>query len=105
MINTMTSNGIPDLAVVLISFVIFLCGFLGGYFAIEYRSDVFLGLIGGAAFATRIVLLRDNLLVPADFVNWLLIGLFGGLGLILSVFWQRLGIVSIDTFEFACSLY
>ncbi|KLO14870.1 hypothetical protein SCHPADRAFT_939150 [Schizopora paradoxa] len=92
-INTMSSNGIPDLAVVLVLFLLFLCGFVGGFFAIDFRSDVFLGLVGGASVAMRLVLLRDNLLIPVEFVNWLLIGLFGGLGFILSVFWQRLGVI------------
>ncbi len=43
-INTLSTNSISDLAIVLVLFVLFLCGFLVAFFTIEYRSDVFLGV-------------------------------------------------------------
>jgi hypothetical protein len=93
LINTVNSTGISDIILTAVILVIFVFGFILGLFEIGRLSGIaLLGIIGGLAFGIRIILLRDNLLVPLFFVNWLVIAAFGAIGGLLIIFKQRVGI-------------
>lgn len=62
---------------------------------IEYRVGVLsLGAAGGMSLAIRVVLMKEDLLVPIYYVNWIPVGVSGGIGLILSALTERWGVVS-----------
>lgn len=52
-----------------------------------------LGILGGMSIGIRIVLLRDGLLIPKYAANWFIVGILMIIGLGVTVFRQRFGLV------------
>src|SRR5262245_56095084 len=97
-INTMTSNGLSDIILTAVVLTIFVFGFIFGLFEIGRLPGItLLGVIGGLAVGIRVVLMREDLLVPIFIVDWVLVALFGFIGLVLVIFKQRAGIVSFSS--------
>jgi hypothetical protein len=92
----MDGVGISDIILTAIILANFAFGFIFGVFEIGRLAGItLLGIIGGLAFGVRIILLKDNLLIPLFLANWLTIGAFGAFGGMLILFKQRAGIVSV----------
>lgn len=80
-----------------------------GLFAIGVAVGVFeagrivglaaLGFCGGLSLGLRLALFRSGLLIHTFYVNWLIVALFGVLGLGVIVFRQRFGVVSGSTVD------
>lgn len=93
-INSVSASGVTDIAVTLATFLIFLVGFVVGFATIDYgMGAVFLGVVGGLSFGIRLVLLRDQLLIPIYFLNWALIALLGLIGGSIVIYRERVGVV------------
>ena len=60
------------------------------YYAI---GSLALGAVGGLSIGMRVVLLREGLLVPFFFINWVVVGVFGLLGSVAVVTNERIGVV------------
>jgi len=102
-INTVSSQGIPDIAIEGIVLAFFAMGFVIGLFDFGRIAGIAcLGVVGGLALGMRIVIFKDALLVPQYFVNWLIVVAFGLCGLLLVLWSQRIGIIlctsSVGTF-------
>lgn len=70
-------------------------GFAIGLFRFgRIAGIVALGALGGLAIGVRIVLFGDNLLVGPFFVNWLIAGACGVVGVVLVFLVERFGVVS-----------
>lgn len=94
-INTVGEGDIADLVILAITVVLFVVGFIVGVITIEYRvGTAVLGTAGGMSIMMRIILMREELLVPVYYVNWLLCALFGAVGLVLVAWKERWGVVS-----------
>lgn len=92
----MNSTGVPDFLVFLLVLLLFGVGLGVGFLTVDYAiGSVMLGAVGGLSVGMRIVLLREGLLVPLFFVNWIIVGLFGLLGSIVVVTKERMGVVRI----------
>ena len=100
-INTMTSNGLSDIILTAVVLAIFVFGFIFGLFEIGRLPGItLLGIIGGLAVGIRVILMKEDLLVPIFIVDWVLVALFGVIGLVLVIFKQRVGIVSFSSNSF-----
>ncbi|KAL5490057.1 hypothetical protein ACEPAI_4890 [Sanghuangporus weigelae] len=93
-INTVGEGNISDLVILAIAVVLFLIGFVVGVITIDYFVGVLaLGAAGGMSVAMRAVLMREDLLVPIYYVNWILCGVFGAVGLFLAALTERWGVI------------
>jgi hypothetical protein len=102
--NAVNEHDLPDLVIVAIVFGFFFLGFILGLFEFARQGGLLvLAIIGGLAFGIRIVLFRDNLLVPIYWVNWLIVGVFGLLLPLGFIKFNRLIIVRTNVVE--CSGY
>ncbi|KAF7297891.1 SET domain-containing protein [Mycena chlorophos] len=108
-INSVDNTGLADIALTAIVLVIFAVGFAIGVFEFARLGAIAaIGLAGGTAFGIRVVLLRAGLLLPAaklydlNLLNWGIVGLFGAVGGLVLVRYQRYGLLfgcaSIGTF-------
>ncbi|KAF9529803.1 hypothetical protein CPB83DRAFT_852224 [Crepidotus variabilis] len=83
-VNSVGSDGIPDLVLNLVSLVFFAVGFFCGFFKWgRYVGMVCLGLEGGLALGVRFIILRPGLLVNGlDLfkLNWAIVLLLGAIG-------------------------
>jgi hypothetical protein len=97
-INTENSQGIPDMVLTLIIYIFFCVGVgLGAIIELGRLAGLaFIGITGGLSLGIRIVLFRSDLLVHIFFVNWVIIALFGLMGLVLLLFRQKIGIVCVS---------
>ncbi|KAL5532899.1 hypothetical protein ACEPAF_4673 [Sanghuangporus sanghuang] len=93
-INTVSEGDISDIVILAIAVVLFLIGFIVGVMTIEYLVGVLaLGAAGGMSLAMRAVLMREDLLVPIYYVNWILCSVFGAVGLFLALLTDRWGVI------------
>lgn len=93
-VNSMSASGVPDIAILLTTFIVFIIGVVIGIVTIDYGLGVvFLGVVGGLSFGIRLVLLRDGLLIPICFLNWMFIAFFGLAGGFTVVYRERIGVV------------
>ncbi|VDC05105.1 unnamed protein product [Peniophora sp. CBMAI 1063] len=109
LINTTTAPGISDTLLTLI-----VCGLMGGGFALGLFSFmriggiVLLSLLGGIAFGLRIVLLKDDLLIPLFAINWVLVAVMVPPSLALVIWRPRIGtlfgVTSTGTFLIALAV-
>nr|GAT49083.1 predicted protein [Mycena chlorophos] len=108
-INSVDNTGLADIALTAIVLVIFAVGFAIGVFEFARLGAIAaIGLAGGTAFGIRVVLLRAGLLLPAaklydlNLLNWGIVGVFGAVGGLVLVRYQRYGLLfgcaSIGTF-------
>ncbi|OCH90576.1 hypothetical protein OBBRIDRAFT_834892 [Obba rivulosa] len=102
-INSVSAGGIPDLVITILVLASFVVGFLIGVFEVgRVAGTTCLGILGGLAFGMRIVLFRAGLLVHVFPVNWVIIAVFGVIGLGLVIFARRVAITissaSVGTF-------
>ncbi|KAJ7072826.1 hypothetical protein C8F01DRAFT_1243852 [Mycena amicta] len=105
-INSVDQTGLADIFLTAILLVIFFVGFAIGVFEFARLGGITaVGLAGGIAFGIRIVLLREGLLVSSSQLyplNWAIVGVFGALGGLSLVWFQRYGLLfgcsSIGTF-------
>jgi hypothetical protein len=94
----MNSNGLSDIILTASVMAVFTFGFIFGVFEIGRVSGItLLGMLGGTAIGIRVILMKEELLIPIFFLNWLVIGVFGVIGGLLIVFKQRVGIVSFSS--------
>jgi len=102
-INTISSQGVPDLALDGIVWGFFVLGFVFGLFEFARIAGIAcLGAVGGIALGLRIVLFKNELIIHVIFVNWIVVIACGVCGLLLVLCAQRIGIMictsSIGTF-------
>lgn len=97
-INTVSSVGISDTALTIIVLGFFCAGFaLGAVELGRIAGITLLGITGGLALGVRIAIMKDGLLFSstgAYAVNWLPAVLFGAMGGLAMLRWQRAAIVS-----------
>ncbi|KAI0827994.1 hypothetical protein BC628DRAFT_1317116 [Trametes gibbosa] len=94
-INTVSADGLPDLVLTLITLGAFVIGFFIGVLNLGRMAGIWLlGVMSGLSIGIRIVLLRPGLLIPVYAANWIIIALLMIVGLAVTVFRQRLGLVS-----------
>ena len=106
LINAENASGIPDNIVILLTILLFCAGALIGFLFSEYGiGDFCLGAAGGLSVGIRIVLFRDDLLVPVFSVNWVIVGVFGVAGGLLVLFKRRTGIVRLSLQHSCCLSY
>lgn len=93
-ISTVSSDGIPDIALLGIVMGFFVLGSIIGFLDLGKIAGIaLLGILGGLSVGARAVLLKNGLLVGTLFVNWIIIA---GIGLVTGglILWkQRIGIV------------
>ncbi|KZV68753.1 hypothetical protein PENSPDRAFT_581964, partial [Peniophora sp. CONT] len=109
LINTMTAPGISDTLLTII-----VCGLMGGGFALglfpfmRIGGLALLGLLGGLAFGLRVVLLKENLLIPSFALNWVIVAVMAVPSLALVIWKPRIGtlfgVTSIGTFLLALAI-
>ncbi|KAF8055787.1 hypothetical protein FPV67DRAFT_1538916 [Lyophyllum atratum] len=91
-INSVNDVGVPDAILAAIVLAFFFLGFVLGLFEIGRVGGIAtLGISAGIAFGTRIMIVREGLLIPglaAHPANWVLVALLGAVGGIAMV-WQR----------------
>jgi hypothetical protein len=96
-INTVSSQGFPDIALDGIVFGFFALGFVLGLFEFARITGIAcLGALGGLAVGMRIVLFKSGLIVHVFFVNWIVISGCTVVSLLLLLRAQRIGIVSLS---------
>lgn len=118
-INTVSSNGLPDIVLTIITLAFFSFGFILGLFEIgRIGGIILLGITGGLAFGIRIVLLRDGLLFQGNMgvgddtvldgspglfsANWAIIAVLGAVGGLTLIWWQRINIVRVPVSKLHC---
>jgi len=104
--NTVSAPGLSDILVTLLSLALFVVGFAIGVF--EFARLVAIALLaitGGVAFGTRIILIKDGLLLSNDNLYAVNLAIIGVLGVAfgLTIIWSQragilLGCASIGTF-------
>ncbi|KIM82473.1 hypothetical protein PILCRDRAFT_820332 [Piloderma croceum F 1598] len=93
-INTVSSQGFPDIALDGIVFGFFVLGFVLGLFEFARVTGIAcLGALGGLAVGMRIVLFKNGLIVHVFFVNWLIVSACAVVSLLLLLRAQRIGII------------
>jgi hypothetical protein len=96
-INTVSSQGFPDIALDGIVFGFFVLGFVLGLFEFARVTGIAcLGALGGLAVGVRIVLFKNGLIAHVFFVNWLVVSACAVVSLLLLLRAQRIGIVSLS---------
>jgi hypothetical protein len=97
-INTVSSQGVPDIALDGIVWGFFALGFVVGLFEFSRIAGIAcLGAVGGVALGLRIVLFKNGLIIHIFFVNWIVVIACGVCGLLLMIWVQRIGIVSFNS--------
>ncbi len=98
-INSVSDTGIADLTLTVIVLACFLLGGVIGAFNFGRVAGITcLGISGGVSAGIRIMLLREDLLIPGResgmfIANWILIAALGAGGGAVLIWWQRMGIV------------
>ncbi|KAF9494196.1 hypothetical protein BDN71DRAFT_1449323 [Pleurotus eryngii] len=98
-INSASDTGIADLTLTLIVLACFLLGGVIGAFNFGRVAGITcLGISGGVSAGIRIMLFREDLLIPGRdsgmfIANWILIAALGVGGGAVLIWWQRTGIV------------
>jgi len=105
-INTVSSQGLSDIALDGIVFGFFVMGFVIGLFPFGRIAGITcIGAVGGFTIGMRIVLFKHGLLIPVFFVNWIIVAGCGVCGLLLILLSQRIAIMlctsSVGTFFIA----
>ncbi|KZP13729.1 hypothetical protein FIBSPDRAFT_752924 [Athelia psychrophila] len=96
LVNTISSAGLPDIALAGIVAGFMVVGFAIGLFPFGRIAGIAtLGALGGLAIGVRVVLFGDNLLVGKFFVNWLIAGACGLVGVILVFMVERFGVIAL----------
>lgn len=104
-INTVSGQGVTDIALDGIVFGFFALGFVLGLFEFGRIAGIAcLGVVGGIAVGLRVVLFKNGLLVHQFFLNWLIVAACGICGLLLMIWTQRVGIVSFCPFFFCARI-
>ena len=68
-----------------------------GVLTIDYGvGSAVIGVAGGFSFGIRLAILKEDLLIPVFYVDWLICTVFGVIGLILIVWKERWGVVSLS---------
>lgn len=94
-VNTVPSQGVPDIAIALIVLGIFILGSIIGFFEFGRIAGITLiGVNGGLALGVRVVMFRNRLLINSFTVNWFLIAGCGAGGVLFIMWKQRAAIVS-----------
>ncbi|KAI0767129.1 hypothetical protein C8Q74DRAFT_1317942 [Fomes fomentarius] len=94
-VNTVNSDGIPDIALTVIPLGGFAIGAaLGALNFGRWAGILLIGILGGFSVGVRVVLLRPGLLVSNYVVNWLVMVPFAILGLAAVLVKQRFGLVT-----------
>lgn len=94
LIDTTSAPGISDTLLTII-----VCGLMGGGFVLGLFSFMRIGgivslsLLGGIAFGLRVVLLKENLLIPLFALNWVLVAVMAVPSLALVIWRPRIGSV------------
>lgn len=92
--NTVNSDGIPDIALTVIPLGGFAIGTaLGALNFARWAGILLIGILGGFSVGVRVVLLKPGLLVSNYVVNWLVMVPFAILGLAAVLVKQRFGLV------------
>lgn len=90
----MNAEGLSDLVLTIIVLAAFGVGFFIGLLNLGRVAGIWmLGILGGMSIGIRIVLLRDGLLIPKYAANWFIVGILMIVGLGVTVFRQRFGLV------------
>lgn len=90
----MNAEGLSDLVLTIIVLAAFGVGFFIGLLNLGRVAGIWmLGILGGMSIGIRIVLLRDGLLIPKYAANWFIVGILMIIGLGVTVFRQRFGLV------------
>ena len=96
-INTVSSQGFPDMALDGIVFGFFALGFVLGLFEFARVTGIAcLGALGGIAVGVRIVLFKSGLIIHVFFVNWIVVSGCAVVSLLLLLRARRIGIVSLS---------
>ncbi|OJT10578.1 hypothetical protein TRAPUB_12914 [Trametes pubescens] len=94
-VNTVNAQGLSDLVLTIIVLAAFGIGFFVGLLNLGRVAGIWmLGILSGMSIGIRIVLLRDGLLIPKYAANWFIVGILMIIGLGVTVFRQRFGLVS-----------
>ncbi|KAH9855922.1 hypothetical protein C2E23DRAFT_556545 [Lenzites betulinus] len=94
-VNSLPADGLPDLVLTLITLGAFAIGFVIGVLNLGRTAGIWLlGILSGFSIGIRIVLLRPGLLIPTYVANWIILAVLMVAGLAVTVFRQRLGLVS-----------
>ncbi|PAV23752.1 hypothetical protein PNOK_0082000 [Pyrrhoderma noxium] len=93
-INTVSEGSISDIIIVILTLILFGVGFIVGILTIDYGvGSAVLGVAGGFSIGIRIVIMKEDLLVPVYYVDWLIATVLGVAALITIVCNERWGVL------------
>jgi len=96
MINIVDAMGVSDIFLTLVTLSFFVLGSLGGLFKFfGLAGRLALSILGGMSVGMRIVLMREGLLLRPTALNWTIVMACAVAGCLLTLFRQRIGIVSV----------
>lgn len=94
-VNTVSESGIADIVIFALTAGLFAIAFSLGFAVHHYGlGGASLSAVGGVSFGIRVMLFKDDLLVPIFYVNWLISAAFGLAGIIVLAWNERVGVVS-----------
>lgn len=92
-INSVNEEGLPDLILTVVVMAFSFMGFVLGVFEFaRIGAMVLLCINGGLAFGLRVALVKEGLLIDDSglfFLNWLVVGAFGGIMALTMIWHQR----------------
>ncbi|KAI5122195.1 hypothetical protein M0805_002684 [Coniferiporia weirii] len=93
-INAVNENGISDIFIFVLTAILFAVGFVLGLIVHMYGlGAAALGIAGGISIGIRVMLMKNDLLIPIFYVNWLVCTACGVAGLLLVVWRERAGVI------------